>query len=227
MLAILFSLQRFRESIQRQTFFTAVDYNQSLKNSYGIQDLKFSFARDLEFYATCFKVVQTLLLQIGNLRNFHVKMAKKVVFLITHKSIKKSIHNKMIHSSYSSLRSFSNDVIPKIGPFPQTRNGSAAAVPQRWCDALSVASISNNYFWCEKSSETERLSGPRTQWVDERRPADPCFTGSMAHSTQKRQPSGDQTVTSVSYWLRNMMSVCLYECVGVCQVGLYMRTLLI
>ena len=34
------------------------------------------------------------------------------------------------------------------------------------------------------------------------------LTDSMAYSTWRRRPSGDQTVTSVSYWLRNMVVEC-------------------
>ena len=33
--------------------------------------------------------------------------------------------------------------------------------------------------------------------------ADPCLTASMAYSTWWSRPSGDQVVTSLSYWLRN------------------------
>lgn len=69
------------------------------------------------------------------------------------------------------------------------------------------SSISSSFFWWEESSDTERLRAPRTAWVEERSPmqADPCLTDSMAYSTWRRRPSGDQTVTSVSYWLRNMV----------------------
>ena len=46
-----------------------------------------------------------------------------------------------------------------------------------------------------------------TEWVEDRRAmhAEPCLTDSMAYSTWRRRPSGDHTVTSVSYMFWNMI----------------------
>ena len=87
-------------------------------------------------------------------------------------------------------------------------HGAGTRAPIR---AVDLRPLSLTFFWKLDSSLAARFRVARTTCVLLRSPtaALPCFTASIAYSIWWMRPAGLHVVTSVSYWLRNIVCVCV------------------